>query len=155
MSDLFSTVISNVDAERPAFRQAPPGDYLVVVRSCKKVKANSGTQGIELAFTIKEALTTGLDLDGVDLAKCRLTNTQWVTENTLDFVRERLVRITPEVIGLSFDDAMEVLPGNDVVVSLSHETENRDGTPLRTPRLNIERFYSVDWYTANKLKVAA
>jgi len=45
---------------------------------------------------------------------------------------------------------MDVLPGNDVVVSLSHETANRDGTPLNTPRLKVERYYSVEWYTTNK-----
>ena len=45
---------------------------------------------------------------------------------------------------------MDILPGNEVVVRLSHETENRDGTPLRTPRLKVERYYSVEWYNANK-----
>jgi hypothetical protein len=53
-------------------------------------------------------------------------------------------------VGGSIRDAMDVLPGNDVVVSLSHETANRDGTPLNTPRLKVERYYSVEWYTNNK-----
>lgn len=149
MADLFDTVISDAAVERPAFRQAPAGDYLATVQSVKLVKANSGTQGIELVFTIMEPMHDE-DMTGVELAKCRLRDTQWLTEKTLPFVQERLSRITMEVVGGSIRDAMDVLPGNEVVVSLSHETANRDGTPLNTPRLKVERYYSVEWYTNNK-----
>jgi len=150
--DLFDTVVSETAAERPAFRQAPPGDYLVTVQSAKIVKANSGTQGIEIKFTINEAMHNG-DMEGVELAKCRLSDTQWVTEKTIGYVQERLSRITPEVVGESLRDALDMLPGNDLVVSISHETANRDGTPLNTPRLKVERYYSLGWYGSNK-KVA-
>lgn len=149
MADLFDTVISDAAVERPAFRQAPAGDYLATVQSVKLVKANSGTQGIEMVFTIMEPMHNE-DMTGVELAKCRLRDTQWLTEKTLPFVQERLSRITMEVVGGSIRDAMDVLPGNEVVVSLSHETANRDGTPLNTPRLKVERYYSVEWYTNNK-----
>lgn len=149
MADLFDTVISDAAVERPAFRQAPAGDYLATVQSVKLVKANSGTQGIEMVFTIMEPMHDE-DMTGVELAKCRLRDTQWLTEKTLPFVQERLSRITMEVVGGSIRDAMDVLPGNEVVVSLSHETANRDGTPLNTPRLKVERYYSVEWYTNNK-----
>jgi hypothetical protein len=147
--DLFDTVVAITTTERPAFRQAPPGDYLVVVRSAKIVKANSGTQGIELEFTILEAMHNG-DMEGVDLSKCRLRDTQWVTDKTLGFVQERLARIAPEMLGNTLRDALDILPGNEAVVKLSHETTNRDGTPLNTPRLKIESYYSVEWYTNNK-----
>jgi hypothetical protein len=147
--DLFDTVVAITATERPAFRQAPPGDYLVVVRSAKIVKANSGTQGIELEFTILEAMHNG-DMEGVDLSKCRLRDTQWVTDKTLGFVQERLARIAPEMLGNTLRDALDILPGNEAVVKLSHETTNRDGTPLNTPRLKIESYYSVEWYTNNK-----
>jgi len=149
VADLFDYVISDTAVERPAFRQAPAGDYLATVQSVKLVKANSGTQGIEMAFTLMEPMHNE-DMTGVELAKCRLRDTQWLTEKTLPFVQERLSRITTEVVGGSIRDAMDVLPGNDVVVSLSHETANRDGTPLNTPRLKVERYYSVEWYTNNK-----
>ncbi len=149
MADLFDTVISDAAVERPAFRQAPAGDYLATVQSVKLVKANSGTQGIEMMFTIMEPMHNE-DMTGVELAKCRLRDTQWLTEKTLPFVQERLSRITMDVVGGSIRDAMDVLPGNEVVVSLSHETANRDGTPLNTPRLKVERYYSVEWYTNNK-----
>lgn len=149
MADLFDTVISETAAERPAFRQAPVGDYLVTVQSVKIVKANSGTQGIELTFTMAEPMHND-DMTGVELAKCRLRDTQWITEKTIGYVQERLSRITTEVSGVTIRDALDILPGNDVVVSISHETENRDGTPLNTPRLKVERYYSVDWYTTNK-----
>ena len=149
MADLFDYVISDTAVERPAFRQAPAGDYLATVQSVKLVKANSGTQVIEMAFTLMEPMHNE-DMTGVELAKCRLRDTQWLTEKTLPFVQERLSRITTEVVGGSIRDAMDVLPGNDVVVSLSHETANRDGTPLNTPRLKVERYYSVEWYTNNK-----
>ena len=147
--DLFDTVVAITATERPAFRQAPPRDYLVVVRSAKIVKANSGTQGIELEFTILEAMHNG-DMEGVDLSKCRLRDTQWVTDKTLGFVQERLARIAPEMLGNTLRDALDILPGNEAVVKLSHETTNRDGTPLNTPRLKIESYYSVEWYTNNK-----
>jgi hypothetical protein len=149
VADLFDTVISDAAVERPAFRQAPAGDYLATVQSVKLVKANSGTQGIEMVFTIMEPMHNE-DMTGVELAKCRLRDTQWLTEKTLPFVQERLSRITMDVVGGSIRDAMDVLPGNEVVVSLSHETANRDGTPLNTPRLKVERYYSVEWYTNNK-----
>jgi hypothetical protein len=149
VADLFDTVISDAAVERPAFRQAPAGDYLATVQSVKLVKANSGTQGIEMMFTIMEPMHNE-DMTGVELAKCRLRDTQWLTEKTLPFVQERLSRITMDVVGGSIRDAMDVLPGNEVVVSLSHETANRDGTPLNTPRLKVERYYSVEWYTNNK-----
>jgi len=149
VADLFDYVISDTAVERPAFRQAPAGDYLATVQSVKLVKANSGTQGIEMAFTLMEPMHNE-DMTGVELAKCRLRDTAWLTEKTLPFVQERLSRITTEVVGGSIRDAMDVLPGNDVVVSLSHETANRDGTPLNTPRLKVERYYSVEWYTNNK-----
>ena len=147
--DLFDTVVANTSAERPAFRQAPPGDYLVVSRSAKIVKANSGTQGIELDYTILEAMHNG-DMEGVDLSKCRLRDTQWVTDKTLGYVQERLSRISPDTVGNTLRDALDILPGNEVVVTLSHETANRDGTPLNIPRLKVERYYSVEWYTNNK-----
>jgi hypothetical protein len=147
--DLFDTVVSNTASERPAFRQAPAGDYLAIVRSAKVVKANSGTQGIELEFTLVDAMHNG-DMDGVDMSKCRLRDTQWVTDKTLGYVQERLARISPDTVGNTLRDALDILPGNEVVVSLSHETANRDGTPLNIPRLKVERYYSVEWYTNNK-----
>lgn len=149
MADLFDTVVASTTSERPAFRQAPAGDYLVAVRSAKIVKANSGTQGIELEFTMMEPMHSE-DMTGVDMAKCRLRDTQWVTDKTLQYVQERLSRIAPETVGNSIRDALDILPGNEVIVNLSHETQNRDGTPLNTPRLKVERYYSVDWYTNNK-----
>lgn len=148
-TDLFDTVISETASERPAFRQAPPGDYLVTVQSVKFVKANSGTQGIELTYTLTEPMHNE-DMTGVELAKCRLRDTQWVTEKTLGYVQERLSRITTEVVGETLRDVADILPGNDVVVNISHETANRDGTALNTPRLKVERYYSVDWYMNNK-----
>lgn len=151
--ELFDTVIDNAGAERPAFRQAPVGDYLVVVREAKEVKANSGNRGIELNLTLIEYLGDA-DMGGVDLARCRLRDTLWVTEKTVEFTKEKMARITPEVVGVSFRDALDVLPGNEVVVRISHETEQRDGTPLRTPRLKVERYYSKDWYFANQRKAA-
>ena len=146
---LFDAVISESAVERPAFRQAPPGDYLVMVQAAKIVTANSGTQGIELTFTLNDAMHNE-DMTGVELAKCRLKDVQWVTDKTLGYVQERLSRITTEVVGETLRDALDMLPGNEVVVALSHETANRDGTPLNTPRLKVERYYSVEWYMNNK-----
>jgi len=68
----------------------------------------------------------------------------------LPYVQERLSRIEPSTVGSSIRDAMDLLPGSEVVVTVSHETQNRDGTPLNTPRLVVDRYYSVGWYTTNK-----
>jgi len=149
MADLFDTVVANTASERPTFRQAPAGDYLVTVAGVKIVKANSGTQGLELEFTMREPMHTE-DMTGVDLAKCRLRDTQWLTEKTLPYVQERLARISPETVGNTIRDSLDILPGNEVIVTISHETANRDGTPLNTPRLKVERYYSLDWYGSNK-----
>ena len=149
MADLFDTVIQETASERPAFRQAPPGDYLVTVQSVKFVKANSGTQGIELPYTLTEPMHSE-DMTGVELSKCRLRDTMWISEKSINIVQERLSRITTEVVGNTLRDVADILPGNDVVVNISHETQNRDGTALNTPRLKVERYYSVDWYMNNK-----
>jgi hypothetical protein len=151
MSDLFESVISNNASERPAFRQAPPGDYFAKVQGVKKVKANSGTQGLELTFTLVEPAQTTLDMEGVELAKCRLRDTIWITEKSLDIAKERLANINSDTQGNTISDALDILPGSDVVVRLSHETQNRDGTVLNTPRLKVDRYYSVAWYTENRM----
>ena len=146
MADLFDTVISATESERPAFRQAPEGDYLVVVSEAREVTANSGTKGIEMKFTMLENLDPAADMEGVDLSKARLRNTQWVTEKTVDYVQERLGRISPETKGQTFREALDILPGSEVVVRVKHITEGRDGKTLRTPWLEVDRFYSKDWY---------
>ena len=151
MSDLFESVISNNASERPAFRQAPPGDYFAKVQSAKKVKANSGTQGLELTFTITDPAQTTLDMEGVELAKCRLRDTIYITDKSLDIAKERLANINSDTQGNTISDALDILPGSDVVVRLSHETQNRDGTVLNTPRLKVDRYYSVAWYTENRM----
>ncbi len=149
MADLFDSVVSNSASERPSFRQAPVGDYLVTVQSVKIVKANSGTQGLELTYTMNEPMHDH-DMSDVDLSKCRLRDTLWVSEKSLSIVQDRLSRINNETVGNSIRDALDILPGSEVVVTVDHETANRDGTPLRTPRLTVSRYYSVDWYTNNK-----
>ena len=151
MSDLFESVISSNASERPAFRQAPPGDYFVKVQSAKKVKANSGTQGLELTFTMVEPAQTTLDMEGVELAKCRLRDTIWVTEKSLELVRDKLVRINSETQDNTLTEALDILPGSEVVVRLSHETQNRDGTVLNTPRLKVNNYYTMAWYMENRM----
>lgn len=146
MSDLFNTVISATDSERPAFRQAPEGDYLVTVAAAREVKANSGNKGIEITFTMVENLDPAADMEGVDLSKARLRDTQWVTDRTVEYVQQRLTRINPETAGNTFRDALDILPGSECVVRVKHITEDRQGKALRTPWLEVDRYYSKDWY---------
>ncbi len=152
---LFDTVISATDAEAPAFRQAPEGNYLATVRSARKVKANSGTEGIELQFTMQENLDADADMDGVTLSKCRLRDTLWVTENTFERVRRDLARISADTVGSTFTDALDILPGAEVVVRVKHVTEDRNGKALNTPWLEVGGYYTKDWYFANRLAKAA
>jgi DNA-directed RNA polymerase subunit F len=152
---LFDDVISNTASDRPPFRQAPEDDYLVTVRSAKKVTANSGTQGIELVFTMSENLSNAGDMEGVDLAKCRLKDTLWVTEKTKEFVARDLARIAPETVGKTFTDALDILPGAEAVVRVKHQTHSRTGEELRTPYLEVSSYYTRDWYFANKMGAAA
>lgn len=151
MSDLFDSIV-NAPADRPPFKQAPAGDYLVRVREAKRVKSGQkGTPGIELTHTIIEEVgNSGADFEGVDLARCRLRDTLWVTENTVAFVTEKLGRINAETIGLTLADALDVLPGSEVVVRLKHETENSKGETLNIPRLEVVGYYSTEWYFNNK-----
>jgi len=74
----------------------------------------------------------------------------WISEKSLPIVQERLARISQDTVGNSIRDALDILPGSEVVITVAHETENRDGTPLNTPRLTASRYYSVDWYMTNK-----
>ena len=150
MTDLFEQVIDGADAERRAFRQAPAGDYHVVIRAAKQIKSGQkGTPGIELTFTLREYLGDA-DMEGVDLARCRLSDTLWVTDNTVGFVKEKLARINPDVVGVSMRDALDILPGSEVVVKLKHVTENSKGETLNIPRLEVQSYYSQEWYFANK-----
>jgi len=151
MSDLFDTVVSATESERPSFRQAPEGPYLCTVAQAKEVKANSGTKGIELTFTMQENLDPTADMDGVTLSKCRLRDTQWITERTVPYAMERLSRIDMATVGKTFREALDILPGAEVVVIVKHITEDRDGKTLTTPWLEVSRYYSKDWYMANKM----
>ncbi len=151
---LFDDVISNTESDKPPFRQAPEDDYLVTVRAAKKVKASTGTEGIELTFTMQENLSNFGDMEGVDLSKCRLRDTKWVTEKTKEYVARDLARITPETVGQTFTDALDILPGAEVVVRVKHQTHNRNGEELRTPYLEVASYYTRDWYYANKMKAA-
>lgn len=148
--DLFDTIISNNTSERPAFRQAPEGDYLVTVREAKIITAGTGTKGIEMTFTIQENLN-GADLEGVELSKCRLRDTQYVTDKTAEYVVERLGRINPETVGQTIRDSLDLLPGSEVVVKIKHVTHNRQGEELRTPWLEVSGYYSKAWYFDNKM----
>jgi hypothetical protein len=157
-NDLFDAVILDEgELERPAFRQAPAGDYRVMVRSAKRVKARTGTEGIELDLTLVEPLNGDADMEGVDLSRCRLRNTIWVTANNVEISRSILRRIMPELVGKewSFATVIDDLPGAEVVVQLSHTTEDRDGNPLRTPRLEVDKYFSMDWYNKNSRSRAA
>ena len=150
MSDLFDMVIDASDAERPAFRQAPEGDYLVVVRDAKQIKsAQKGTPAVEMNFTLREYLGDA-DMEGVDLARCRLRDSLWVTDNTIGFVKEKLARINMDVVGVSLRDALDILPGSEVVVRVKHQTENSKGETLSIPRLEVASYYSQEWYFKNK-----
>lgn len=151
---LFDSVIENTESDKPAFRQAPEGNYLVTVRQARKVKANSGTEGIELQFTMQENLDDDTDMEGVDLARCRLRNTIWVSEKSIDIARRTLSRIAPETVGQTFTDALDILPGAEAVVTIQHITEDRNNKPLNIPYLEVKSYYSKDWFFANKMKAA-
>ncbi len=151
---LFDEVISVTDSDKPAFRQAPEGNYLATVRAARKVKANSGTEGIELQFTMQENLDAGADMDGVDLSRCRLRDTVWVSEKSVDIARRTLSRIAPETVGHTFTDALDMLPGAEVVVQVKHQTTDRNGTPRNIPYLEVKGYYTKDWYFANRMKAA-
>lgn len=148
---LFNEIITNTESDKPAFRQAPEGDYLVTVRAAKKVQARSGTEGIELQFTLQDAMDPSADMEGVDLARCRLRDSVWVTENSIDIARRTLARINDETVGKTFTDSLDVLPGSEVVVRVKHVTHDREGKELRTPFLEVDRYYTKAWYFDNKL----
>lgn len=151
---IFDEVVLNTDTDKPPFRQAPVGDYLATVRSARRVKANSGTEGIAMDFTLQEALSPDAEMDGVDLARCRLRDTVWVTDKSIDIARRTLARINPETVGSTFTDALDILPGSEVVVKVTHQTEDRDGKPLNIPYLEVGGYYTRDWYYENRLKAA-
>jgi hypothetical protein len=149
MSSLFDSVMTDDTTERPAYRQAPPGDYLAMVRAAKRVVANTGTEGLELQLTLVDVLNTDGDMDGVELAKARVRNTIWVTENNVQISRDTILRIMPSLRGTpwGFATIVDELPGAEVVVRLKHIThDRRTGDELRTPRLEVDKFFSVDWY---------
>ncbi len=152
MSDsLFDSIVTaGDDVSRPAFRQAPPGEYLVRVRSAKNKTASTGTKGIEIEFTLLDVMHTTGDMEGVDLKRCRLTDRIWVSEKSFEIARQNVVRINPAVVGMPFNQIAEELPGSEVVVKLKHVTENRDGETLNIPRLEVQSYYSLEWYMKNK-----
>lgn len=151
---LFDEVIENTESDRPAFRQAPEGNYLVTVRQARKVSAKTGTEGIELQFTMQENLDPSADMDGVDLSRCRLRETIWVSEKSIDIARRTLARISPETVGKTFTDALDILPGVELVAEVKHITEDRNGQPLNIPYLEVNKMFSRDWFFANRLKAA-
>lgn len=154
MSDLFDEVVSANAVDRPTFRQAPEGNYLVTVASAKVVTAATGNKGIEITFTMQDMLDADTDMEGVTLSKCRLRDTLWITEKNLPYAQEKLGRIEPETIGKTFREALDILPGAETVAKVKHITEDRTGKTLNTPWLEVASYYSKDWYFANRLKAA-
>lgn len=156
MSDsLFDEVIGATNSERPAFRQAPEGHYLVTVSAVKVVTASStGNKGIELTFTMQEMLDPDTDMEGVTLSKCRLRDTLWLTEKNLPYAQEKMNRIAPETVGQTFRDALDILPGAETVAKVKHITQDREGKELKTPWLEVATYYSKDWFFKTKLKAA-
>ena len=150
---LFDSVIENTESDKPAFRQAPEGHYLVIVRQARKVKANTGTEGIELQFTMLENLDDA-DMTGVDLSRCRLRSTIWVSEKSIDIARRTLSRIAPETVGQTFTDALDTMPGAEAVVNVVHLTKDRNGNVLNIPYLEVKGYYSKDWFFNNRMKAA-
>ena len=155
MSDLFDAVIAaGNDVERPAFRQAPPGEYLVKVRSAKNRTSSKGTRGIEVDYTLLEVMHTDGDMDGVDLKRCRLSQTFWVSEASYDIARQQIVRLNPEAREFLTTNPMsqvhEILPGSEAVVRVIHDTVDAEGNERKIPRLEVKAIYSLDWYNQNK-----
>ena len=153
MSNLFDDIITASDqTERPAYRQIPPGRYRAIVREAKEVTANTGNKGIEMVFTVLEPVEP-IDLEGSDPAKARLRDTIWITEGTVNSKyppKDKLAAITAEAVGLSYRDAIQVLPGNEVIVNLKHGYTDRNGEPLRTPRLDVVSYVSAEQWDARR-----
>lgn len=153
--DIFDKTLERSTTERPSFRQAPPGAYLVTVRSVKPFRSpKTGTNGLEFVFTMREAVHSD-DMTGVDLSRCLLKDTQWVTENSLPYLQERFERISKDTVGKSVREALDYLPGCELIVDVSHETHNSNGDEHKIPFLKVNRYYSVDYYMNKKLKQAA
>lgn len=148
---MSTSFFDEVVGESKPFIQAPPGNYLVRVTSAKKVKANSGNLGIEINFALVENLD-GQDMTDVDLGRCRMSRTLWTDPASADITRGRLRAINPATAKMTGTDAIEVLPGSEVVVAVEHITEGKDGQPLNVPRLNPVKFWSLDYYNE---KIAA
>jgi len=143
--DVFDSIIGKNTSERPAFRQAPPGAYTAMIRSVTKTTSKKNNHGLKLDFTLIEALHDE-DMTGVQLSKCRADTVLWLTEAALPYTQSTLRILNPDTNGKTIRDAMDILPGTELVVIVSHRTHDENGEEFKIPWLKIDNTYSVEWY---------
>lgn len=143
--DVFDKIIGENLSDGPSFRQAPPGAYLAMIRSVTKTTSKLNNPGLKLDFTLIEALH-GEDMTGVQLSKCRANTVLWLTPAALPYTQSTLRILNPGTNGKTIRDAMDILPGTELVIIVSHTTHDSNGKELNIPWLNVENTYTVEWY---------
>src|SRR5262245_27368133 len=114
-----------LEFERPP--TPPEGEYLVVVRDKKFGQSSQKkTPFVEFSYGVISALPSIPDeaLNGVDLSKVKFRDEFYLTEDAMFRLREFL-----ELLGCtegSTRDAIESAIGQQVVVTVGHETSQRD-----------------------------
>ena len=135
--DIFDTILGDIEI----IRSAPNGEYEAVVAGTKRVSnPATGNKGVEVEFKLL-AGTSGQDLNGVDLSAEKVRETFWVTPKSARIVRDTIKQLAPDVPdSVSLGEAFDRLVGRRVMVNLEQITQDRQGNPLRFPRLNVKSY---------------
>lgn len=141
--DIFDMTIEPGDDSADSRRPCPDGKFLAIVTSVEKAEnPNNGNQGLEIKLALREALG-GQDMTGVNIERVPVKNTVWVTERSRNVARDRVFyNIMPEERGkaLNVKQFAEDAIGRSVIVNLQATTEDRQGNPLKFPRLDVTSY---------------
>jgi len=114
-----------LEFERPP--TVPEGEYLVVIREKKFGQSSQKkTPFVEFSYGIVSPMASVPEeaLSGVDLSKAKLRDEFYLTEDAMFRLRDFL-----EMIGCtegSTRDAIESAIGQQIIVTVGHETSSRD-----------------------------
>lgn len=128
---IFDTMVDFDNVKE--FKRAPDGKYLAIVTGYEGDVKNpkNGNEGFKVKLALQEA-RGGQDLDGVDLSKIKVTDTQWWTNESAPIVTANFFRkVLPDKAGQhSLAEMLDAVVGQPVVVDLyRRDFKDKKGKP--------------------------
>lgn len=128
---IFDTMVDLDNVKE--FKRAPDGQYLAIVTGYDpNVKnPNNGNEGFKIQLALTEA-RGGQDVEGVDLEKIKISDTQWWTQESASVVTANFFKkVLPDAAGqMKLADMLDEAVGKPVIVNLyRRDFKGKNGKP--------------------------